>query len=73
MAMKMWRQAVKYDLAMMTPEMRVSGLAQSNQIGKIYSIKRQLELREGIFYLKSNSKYMIEGLTKNITKWDDIE
>ena len=52
---------------------RVPGKVQSNQTGELYAILHVAKMtpKEAPIMIKSDSQYVIKGLTKNLTPWED--
>jgi len=53
--------------------LKVPGKAQSNQTGELYAVLHVARTtpKEIPLLIKSDSEYVIEGLTKNLSRWED--
>lgn len=51
---------------------KVPGITHSNQTGEVYAIQCAAQAEQHrILHIKSDSKYVIEDLTKHIREWDN--
>jgi len=53
--------------------LKVPGPDQSNQMGELYAVLQVIKstLLHILLLIKSHSKYVIEGLTKNLEEWEN--